>query len=56
MNPHNSVLFLLSAIVMATAVPLSDLDKELEAFVQVLNGVDVRFQHMQVLVVWNADS
>ena len=51
MNPYDTVLFLLSAAVMATAVPLSDLDKEMEALVQVLNGdgVDVRFQHKQVL-------
>ena len=50
MNPFNTVLFLLSAAVVTTAVPLSDLDKELEALVQVLNGLEVRFQHTQVLV------
>ena len=41
MNPCNTVVFILSVAVVTTAVPLSDLDKEQEALVQMVIGVDV---------------
>ena len=40
MTSYFCVVFLLSAV-MATAVPLSDLDRVLKAFIQVLNEEEV---------------